>query len=103
MQMAHRTNRNFGGALPGNTDQKRHPDDLLSQAHRCVIASSVFEKLLAVIRGQSKHAIIPQTHLPETIHESGNLTVYRANTRVIQLHYLVPFSTKSRSRQIRTI
>src|SRR5260370_29145753 len=101
--MAHRRSRNLHSSLSGNTDQERHTNNLFTQMHRRVIASAVFEKFLTVVRGQSEHAIVPQMRLLETLHQPGDLAVRPPNTGVVQLDYLIPFSSQAGSRQIRTV
>src|SRR6266849_1158044 len=72
--MAHRRSRNLHSSLSGNTDQERHTNNLF-----------------------------PQMRLLETLHHPGDLAVRPPNTGVVQLDYLIPFSSQAGSRQIRTI
>src|SRR6266853_1220275 len=96
VQMAHRRSWNFRPSLSWNTDQEWHTNNFLTQAHRRVIASAVFEKLLTVICGQRKHTIVPQMILLETVHQPGDLAVHPPNARVVQLDNLIPFSAQGR-------
>src|SRR6266404_2525505 len=103
VQMTHRRSWNFHRSLSWNTDQERDTNNFLTQPHRRVIAPAVFEELLTVICGQRKHTIVPNIRLPQTVHQSGDLTVRPPNARVVQLDNLIPFSAQGRRRQIRTV
>ena len=103
MQMAHRRSWNFPTSLSGNTYQQWHMDNLFTQTHWSVITPAVFEKFLAVIRGYSKHTIVPQMRLPKTVHQPRNLAVRPANACVVQPENLISFSLQAGRRQIRTV
>jgi len=62
--------------------------------------ATVLKKLLAMIRSQSQHTLIPPIRLPQTSHQARDLAVHPPDPRVIEPHNFIPLRAQTRCPKI---